>query len=145
MWRSRPRAGLLKHLGSQASLLARADQVLELTTKVCSDYLRCLDQSSRLKVNRLSPQRMGTTMFANLKFKTALIALASIAVVPMTDSASAISVELARKCDALTAKAFPPREIGNPASGSAKGTGRDERSYYRKCVAKKGKMEERAK
>jgi len=84
-------------------------------------------------------------MFANLKFKIALIALAGIAVVPMADSASAISVELAKKCGALTAKAFPPREIGNPASGSAKGTGRDERAYYRKCVANKAKMDEQAK
>jgi len=32
-------------------------------------------------------------------------------------------VEVAKKCDALTAKAFPPRAIGNPAAGSAKGTG----------------------
>jgi hypothetical protein len=80
-------------------------------------------------------------MFANLKFKAVLIGLVCMAVTPMTDSASAISVELAKKCNALTAKAFPPRVIGNPAAGSAKGTGQDQRDYYKKCVANEGKMD----
>ena len=79
-------------------------------------------------------------MFANLKFQGALFGLACIAIAPMTDSASAVSVEVAKKCNALTAKAFPPREIGNPAAGSTKGSGRAERAYYRKCVANGGKM-----
>ena len=79
-------------------------------------------------------------MFSNLKVLATLIGLVCIAVVPMTDGASALSVEIAKKCNALTAKAFPPREIGNPAAGSAKGTGRAERAYYRKCVANGGKM-----
>ena len=84
-------------------------------------------------------------MYANLKFVGALFVLICIAVASLPDSASAISVELAKKCDALTAKAFPPREIGNPAAGSAKGSGRAERAYYRKCVANKGKMPDSAK
>ena len=76
-------------------------------------------------------------MFANLKFKAVIIGL----VIKRTDNASAISVEVAKKCNALTAKAFPPRVIGNPAAGSAKGTGRDQRDYYKKCVANEGKMD----
>ena len=76
-------------------------------------------------------------MFANLKFKAVIIGL----VIMGTDNASAISVEVAKKCNALTAKAFPPRVIGNPAAGSAKGTGRDQRDYYKKCVANEGKMD----
>ena len=84
-------------------------------------------------------------MFANLKFKAAIFGLACIAVTPIANSASAATVEVAKKCNALAAKAFPPREIGNPAAGSAKGTGRAERAYYRKCVANGGKMPESAK
>lgn len=85
------------------------------------------------------------TMFANLKRQAIPVALFCIGVLLMADSASAISVELARKCTALTAKAFPPRVIGNPASGSAKGSGRDERAYYRKCLQNKGNMDEQSK
>jgi hypothetical protein len=68
------------------------------------------------------------------------VGLAFIAIVLMTDGAGAVSVEVAKKCDALTAKAFPPRVIGNPAAGSAKGTGADQQAYYNKCVANGGKM-----
>jgi hypothetical protein len=80
-------------------------------------------------------------MFANLKFAGALVGLACVAVAPMMDSASAESLEVAKKCNALAAKAFPPREIGNPAAGSAKGTGRAEQDYYKKCIANSGKMD----
>jgi hypothetical protein len=55
-------------------------------------------------------------------------------------SASAITVELAKKCSALTAKAYPPRVIGNPAAGGAKGTGPEIRAYYNKCVANGGEV-----
>lgn len=81
-------------------------------------------------------------MFAKPKIQAVLIALVCICVVPMADSALAISVEVAKKCNELTAKAFPPRAIGNPASGSAKGSGKEERAYYRKCVANGGRVDE---
>ncbi len=61
-------------------------------------------------------------MFANLKFMGALFGLC-IALASITDSASAVSVEVVKKCNALTAKAFPPREIGNPAAGVQKERG----------------------
>ena len=54
----------------------------------------------------------------------------------------AISVELAKKCNALTAKQFPPREPGNPAAGSAKGSGRAQQEYCSKCVANEGKVDD---
>ena len=79
-------------------------------------------------------------MLANLKLWGALITLICIAAAEMTDSASAVSVEVAKKCDALVAKAFPAREIGNPAAGSAKGTGAEEQAYYKRCVENQGKM-----
>lgn len=60
----------------------------------------------------------------------------------MMSGASAITVELAKKCEALTAKAFPPRVIGNPAAGSAKGSGKDAQAYFNKCVESGGKVDD---
>jgi hypothetical protein len=62
----------------------------------------------------------------------------------MTGTASAVTAELAKKCNALTAKAFPPRVIGNPAAGSAKGSGRDQLAYFNKCIAKGGNPDDDA-
>jgi hypothetical protein len=64
-----------------------------------------------------------------------------IVAVPMSGSASAITVELAKTCQALTAKAFPPRVIGNPAAGSAKGSSKDQQAYYKKCISNDGKVD----
>ncbi|WP_228747930.1 hypothetical protein [Bradyrhizobium sp. BR 10289] len=58
------------------------------------------------------------------------------------ERASAITVELARTCKALTTKQFPPREPANPAAGSAKGSGRDQTAYFNKCVANNGKVDD---
>jgi hypothetical protein len=80
-------------------------------------------------------------MAAKLKFLSALVALIWIGLVTMTNAASAVTVEVARKCAAVTAKAYPPRVIGNPAAGSANGTGPAERSYYQKCVANGGNVD----
>jgi hypothetical protein len=57
--------------------------------------------------------------------------------------AAAISVEVAKKCRTLLAKEFPPREPGNPAAGSTKGSGADQRAYFSKCVANGGNMEDK--
>jgi hypothetical protein len=76
-------------------------------------------------------------MFASLKW---IGIVAGLAFITATNSAGAVSVEVARKCNSLTAKAFPPRVVGNPAAGSAKGTGVDQRAYYKKCVENDGKM-----
>jgi hypothetical protein len=83
-------------------------------------------------------------MFANLKLGRALVVLVCFAVVPIANSASAVTVEVAKKCDILTAKAFPPRVAGNPAAGSAKGTAKSERAYFKKCVANGGNMDDSA-
>lgn len=61
---------------------------------------------------------------------------------PMATGASAITVEVAKKCETLMAKAYPPRQAGNPAAGSAKGTVQDQRGYFNKCVANGGKVED---
>jgi hypothetical protein len=59
--------------------------------------------------------------------------------------ASAITAELAKKCSSLMAKAFPPREPGNPAAGSVKGSSQDERNYFNNCVANGGNVDDAAK
>jgi hypothetical protein len=83
-------------------------------------------------------------MFANLICRGALCVLACCAMGPMTGTASAVTAELAKKCNALTAKAFPPRVIGNPAAGSAKGSGKDQQDYFTKCIANGGNPDDDA-
>jgi hypothetical protein len=80
-------------------------------------------------------------MFTNLKIASVLVALVCVAVGCMTGSSSAVTAPLAKKCQALTAKAFPPQVPGNPAAGSAKGTGRSQRDYFNRCVASGGNMD----
>jgi hypothetical protein len=55
-----------------------------------------------------------------------------------TTSASALTAEVAKKCSALTAKAFPQSEAGNPAARSGGGTGLSQHSYFQKCVSNGG-------
>jgi hypothetical protein len=76
-------------------------------------------------------------MFSGPKFSIALI-LAVLAATP----ANALTAELAKKCQALTIKAFPPRAPGNPAAGSAKGSGQQINAYYKKCLEADGKMDD---
>jgi hypothetical protein len=77
------------------------------------------------------------------KFESIRIALVCIGVVATIDNASvAPTAEVAKKCAALTAKAFPPRVAGNPAAGSPNGTGQSEQNYFSKCVANGGNVDE---
>lgn len=84
-------------------------------------------------------------MIANPKFAAAHVALVCVVVLATTDGATAITVDVAKKCIALTAKAFPPREPGNPAAGSTKGTGQSEQDYFDKCVTNGGTTDDGAK
>ncbi len=78
-------------------------------------------------------------MFANVTMRSALAAgLMCVAVASTTNNASAVAAEVARKCAALTAKAYPPRVVGNPAAGSAKGSGLSQQEYFKRCVANGG-------
>jgi hypothetical protein len=70
-------------------------------------------------------------MFAYVKFGSALVGLVCIAVGCMNGGASAVDAEVARKCAALTAKAYPPRVPGNLAEGTAQ----SKRDYFNKCAA----------
>ena len=73
------------------------------------------------------------------------VGLICLAGASIPERASAITVELARTCKALTTKQFPPREPTNPAAGSAKGSGRDQTAYFNKCVANNGKVDDSGK
>jgi len=75
-----------------------------------------------------------------LKLRTALVALVFVSQSLTAQSALAITVEVAKKCDALTYKAYPPRVPGNPAAGLLNGTSQDATAYYNKCVANGGKV-----
>ena len=81
-------------------------------------------------------------MFASLKSGLTRFAFVCVAIGLMSGSASAITVELARKCNAMVAAAFPPRQLGNPAAGSEKGSGKQMQDYFKKCVENQGKMPE---
>ncbi|MGA8614821.1 MAG: hypothetical protein WB760_24740 [Xanthobacteraceae bacterium] len=83
-------------------------------------------------------------MFSNVKSVGVGVALICFAVGATTSGASAVTVELAKKCSGLMAKAYPPRQPGNPAAGSAKGNGAAARTYYQKCLANNGKMDDDA-
>jgi hypothetical protein len=81
-------------------------------------------------------------MAFKIQFRSASLALVFAAILAQTSVTSAITVEVARKCQAFTAKAFPPREAGNPAAGSAKGTGLDQHNYFMRCVANGGRVDD---
>lgn len=74
-----------------------------------------------------------------LRLASSVLLMATVAFLPT--NASAITAELAKKCNALVAKQFPPREPGNPAAGSAKGSGREQRDFFTKCVEKGGNVD----
>src|SRR6476620_4213726 len=83
---------------------------------------------------------LGYHMFAHAKFKSALAGLVCIAVGCVNGRASAVTAGVARKCAALTAKAYPPQVLGNPTAGLAKGTVQSKRDYFHTCVANRGNM-----
>jgi hypothetical protein len=59
----------------------------------------------------------------------------------MTSDAAGISVDVARKCNDLAYRAFPPRVPGNPAAGLENGNGQAARAYVRKCVQNGGRVD----
>jgi hypothetical protein len=83
-------------------------------------------------------------VFSKVKSVSMRVALICIAVGLMMNSASAVTADLARKCSGLMAKAYPPREPGNPAAGSTKGNGLAAQTYYQKCLANNGKLDDNA-
>ena len=83
-------------------------------------------------------------MFTSLRVGCAFLVLICIALGSTSNRAAAVTVEVARKCKVLTDTAYPPREPGNPAAGSAKGSGRVAQEYFNKCVTNGGKVDDTA-
>jgi hypothetical protein len=83
-------------------------------------------------------------MLANVKFWGMIVAISCIVLGQMTGQATALTAEIARNCNALATKAFPPRQVGNPAAG-VKGGAKARQEYYRKCIENDGKMDHDAK
>ncbi|SHJ84713.1 hypothetical protein SAMN05444159_1672 [Bradyrhizobium lablabi] len=77
---------------------------------------------------------------AKLEFRWILFAL-FLGVGLSTDRVAAVTVEVAKKCNVLVAKAFPPVQPGNPAAGS-KGKSPDAQAYFKKCLDKGGNMDD---
>ena len=82
---------------------------------------------------------MGQIEIENHRIDAFLLVTAGLA----PTGASAITVEVAKKCNGLLAKAFPPRE-GRQSGGLAarKETASSKRDYFKKCVAKDGNMDD---
>ena len=75
----------------------------------------------------------------NSAVAVAAVVFAAMSLLPA--DAKAISVDVAKKCNALMAKEITPRQAGNPAAGSEKGNGQASRDYFKKCVDKGGNVE----
>ena len=80
-------------------------------------------------------------MRAHGKLTGGAVALLLATTTLLPTDAEAISVEVAKQCNALVAKEFPPRQPGNPAAGSAKGSAQAVRDYFKKCVDNGGNMD----
>ena len=78
-------------------------------------------------------------MLAKLRFSSVILASLCITVAPMTN-AFAVTAEVARKCGALTDKAYAPLVPGNPAAGRANGDSHSIHKYFNRCVANGGQM-----
>ena len=79
-------------------------------------------------------------MPAKLRSGTVLVAMIGVAYLLATPSASAITVEVAKKCNVVTEKAYPLRVPGNPAAGHKHGTAKEIQDYFNKCVANDGNV-----
>jgi len=77
-------------------------------------------------------------VLGKLKIGTIVVALIGVFYVLAPPNALAITAEVAKKCSALSEKAYPPRVVGNPAAGRQNGTFQDFRNYFNKCVANGG-------
>jgi hypothetical protein len=68
---------------------------------------------------------------------SALTVLTLMAHFLATQSSSALTAELAKKCRAMAIKAHPTQLAGTKAKGVEKA----QRDYFQECVTKDGKME----
>lgn len=81
-------------------------------------------------------------MITRFKRATIGLVLVSLSYAGMIGSGSAVTTEVARACETAAAKAFPPRQIGNPAAGTSKGTAKERRDFFNRCAANNGKVDD---
>jgi hypothetical protein len=77
---------------------------------------------------------------SKLKYGTVPVTLICLSYLLTAQNASGVSVDVAKKCGALTDAAYPFRVPGNPAAGRTVGTAQDVRDYFNKCVANGGNV-----
>jgi hypothetical protein len=77
---------------------------------------------------------------AKLKYWIALATLIGFQHPLITSYAFAATAEVAKKCNALTDKAYPLRVPGNPAAGRTHGTPQEIQNYFKTCVANGGNI-----
>ena len=82
-------------------------------------------------------------MLVRLNLAGVWLALIGAALFATPERASAISVEVAKKCNAPHRQGISAAQPGNPAAGSTKGSGVDQRAFFSKCVANNGDMEDK--
>ena len=80
-------------------------------------------------------------MHTRWKSRAGAFALFLSAAALLPTGVGAITAEVAKKCNSLVQKQFPPRQAGNPAAGSAKGSSQDEKEFFKKCVDNGGNMD----
>ena len=80
-------------------------------------------------------------MHTRWKSRAGAFALFLSAAALLPTGVGAITAEVAKKCNLLLQKQFPPRQAGNPAAGSAKGSSQDEKEFFKKCVDNGGNMD----
>jgi hypothetical protein len=85
--------------------------------------------------------RWSPIMFTTSKLALGALITLYMAIAMQPRSAQAVTAEVAKKCDALLARQFPPREPGNPAAGSSKGSSEAQRDYFKKCIENGGNMD----
>lgn len=77
-----------------------------------------------------------------MKLKYGAVFVVLILLPVIARSTFAATAEIAKKCNVLTAQAYPPRVPGNPAAGLIHGTVAEASAYFRKCVENRGNVEE---
>ena len=75
-------------------------------------------------------------------FRKLLLTFLVSGFVAQASAAWAVTAEVAKKCQSLMSAKFPPRVPGNPAAGSAMGSGAQRQDYFKKCVANGGQPPE---
>jgi hypothetical protein len=113
--------------------------VIDSAWRDCSDAVAAGGIAGKV-INNDAEER-DLTMPVEHKSILGALVLSFAAMALQPTGAQAITVEVAKKCNVLSAKQFPPRQAGNPAAGSSKGSAKDQREFFKKCVDNNGNID----